>query len=118
MSVQDQFVEQMLGYIRDQEGIIRELIAIMQRCETSKNGLDKFINAVDQGLTSNEKLGQMLRTVCKVQKEQSAAIQQLAMGVLVYVRGGNFTTDAAHIACALGKGQEALKEMWKQKLKG
>jgi hypothetical protein len=43
--------------------------------------------------------------------------QRLIMILTAYVSGSNFTSDNAHMMIGLGKGEDALREMFRQKMK-
>ena len=44
--------------------------------------------------------------------------QRLLMLIMVYVSGDNYQSDVAHALVKMGRGEEALQEMFKQKMSG
>jgi hypothetical protein len=110
--------EVMLRTMRNKEEIVRTILGILEGQKRAEDGLANFVKAIDEGKTSNEQLGQMLRTVVRVQREQAGSLRQLAMVALIYSAGGDLTSDAAKVACNLGAGQEALQEMFRAKMRG
>jgi hypothetical protein len=123
MNLQEEFArlglsDLMLKTMRNKEAILKEIFRILMEQQKCEQGLDNFIKAVDDGKTSNAQLGKMLRTMARVQKEQANALRQLCMVALVYTSGGSLSSDAAKVACNLGRGQEAIQEILKEKFGG
>ena len=109
------FGEQLLRYISDKETIVKELMHILGEQQTISNGLSSFTEAIDDGKVTNKQLGQMIKVLCRGQKSQADAIRNLTMANLIYISGGDFSGDCAIIASKLGKGQEALRAIYKEK---
>lgn len=110
------FADAMLRAMRNKEETLRELIGVIQRQKMVDDGLGNFVKALADGKDRNDQLAQMLLTVVKVVQEQAGALRHLSSIALVYLAGENFTVDAAQVANKLGAGDEALKELFRQKM--
>ena len=54
----------------------------------------------------------------QIQAQQSLAMRKLLMLVLVGTSSSDFDADVTRLANKFGRGDEALREMFKQKLQG
>ena len=106
----------MLRAMRNKEEILKELLGILQRQKRVDDGLNNFAKALADGKDRNDQLAQILLTVVKIVQEQAGALRQLSSIALVYLAGENFTTDAAKVANKLGAGQDAVRELFRQKM--
>lgn len=100
---------------------VAEMLAKLEKTldtqATIRQGLDNFLAAIAEGKTRPDQIAGMLEAVVKVQKKQTEALGQLTSLMIVYLAGGNFTTDAVRMLRRLGRGEDALKQMFKDKLK-
>lgn len=106
------------------KGMLKEKGTVL---ETLANAIDESVR-IQKGLNqaketvlnnqSEENLRKMLNVTMKSLESQSKTITQLALISLVYVANSNFTSDLAHSLTKLGHGQEALQEMFRQKMEG
>ena len=106
------------------KGMLKEKGTVL---ETLANAIDESIG-IQKGLSrakdtvlenpSEANLRKMLHVTMKSLETQSKTITQLALISLVYVANNNFTSDLAMSLGKLGHGQEALQEMFRQKMNG
>ena len=105
----------MLHAVTHRKENLAAILKLMETAERAERGLPKFVAAVEDGKTSNEQLGQMVRVMAKNLVEQAGAIRQLGIISLIYVSSDSFTTDAAKVAGSFGKGDEAIRALFKAK---
>lgn len=117
-SARKELSDLMLRAMRNKDEAISELIGILTRQQKVHLGLQNFAKALSDGKDRNDQLAQMLQKTIEVTIEQADSLRQLAIISLIYLSSDSFTTDAAKIANKLGAGQEALREMLKQKFEG
>jgi len=98
--------------------VVKGLSSSLEKCNGNLNGLEKFINNIDDAEMSKENIRQKLKTLMKVEKEQISIIKQFLLINLIYVSSDTFTTDAAKLTMKLGRGEEALQAMFKAKMSG
>jgi len=108
--------DQMIDIMKNKSAIIKEMLRILEDNKRYDAGLDNFIKAIDEGKTSNAQLAGMLKTIIKIQKDQSNAIRQLSMFGLILASSGELSKMAGTVACNMGNGKEVIREMFKQKM--
>lgn len=106
-----------MDMLKDKEKVVKSLADAYAQSEKIEIGFNGVINTV---LTnpSDENLRKMVNTTMKCVKTMSGIIKMLIMLNLVYVGGDQYSTDVGKILIRLGRGKEALREIFKQKLKG
>lgn len=105
------------GMMSGKEDVILALVRGIENSAKIQNGVAKVKDSVLEN-PSEENLRKQLHVTMKSLETQSAFINQLALICLVYVTGSNYTSDIAQSLIKLGHGQDALKEMFNQKMKG
>lgn len=114
MSEKEEFEELMWKMLKDKGQILRVLIDDIGHSQTQINGLEKFMdNSKDWEI---ENLKEKLPVVFKVMKKQSITIRAMLAVLMVYVSGGDFDTDVAQVLNKMGRGQDAVREILKQKM--
>jgi len=112
-----EIVNLLKGMLKEKGTVIETLANAIDESVKIQKGLNK---AKESLLTNSSRENQrkMLNTTMKSLEAQSKTITQLALISLVYVANSNFTSDLAHSLTKLGHGQEALQEMFRQKMNG
>ena len=105
-------VNGILNLIKDKSGVLRFLIDTMTKTEAVTENLRKY--ATNDTVSNDAKIKALL----EVTANQNVQISKLASLLLVYTANDSFTTDVAKIAVKFGRGEDALKMMFDQKLKG
>lgn len=105
----------MLHAIKHKKENVQAIIDHMSAAEKSVENLPKFIEAVEQGKTNNEQLGQMVRTLTKTCIQQAKAIKQLSTLMMIMVGSKEFDAMATDVAIRMGKGNEAIREFARSK---
>ena len=114
---QSDIVSLLKGMMSGKEEIIQALAKGIENTSKTQNGIGKVKDSVLEN-PSEENLRKQLHITMKSLETQSTFVNQLALICLVYVTGSNYTSDIAQALTKLGHGQDALKEMFRQKMKG
>jgi hypothetical protein len=113
----EQFGDFLLVLMKNKPKVIEELIADIAATEKQYEGLVKVIPSLTPE-TSDANLRHQLKTCMQIQAQQSLAMRKLLMLVLVGTSSSDFDADVTRLANKFGRGDEALREMFKQKLQG
>ena len=114
---QSDVVSLLKGMLKEKGTVIETLASAINESVKIQKGLEKVKDSVLEN-PSEANLRKMLNTTMKSLEVQSKTITQLALISLVYVANSNFTSDLAMSLSKLGHGQEALQEMFRQKMNG
>ncbi len=101
----------LLEILENKEDVIKYLLDLVLKGGDIYQGLSSINNP---DISEEGKLKKVIEVVAK----QSLHIQQLATVLLIYAQSNNFDGDLATMLNKLGKGEEALKIMLDNKLKG
>ncbi len=112
-----EIVNLLKGMLKEKGTVIETLANAIDESVRIQKGLGKVRDSVLEN-SSEENLRKMLSTTMKSLEVQSKTITQLALISLVYTANSNFTSDLAMSLSKLGHGQEALQEMFRQKMNG
>ena len=112
-----EIVNLLKGMLKEKGTVLETLASAIDESVRIQKGLSKVRDSVLEN-PSEENLRKQLHITMKSLETQSKTITQLALISLVYVANSNFTSDLAHSLTKLGHGQEALQEMFRQKLEG
>jgi hypothetical protein len=105
-----------LKLISNREQVIAAILADMDSCAKNAEAFAKLCELFDAGKeVSTEKA---LKAAAKSLRHSNEVNRRMMFLLLVYVSGSHFTGDAAGIMVKLGRGEEALKAVFDQKLKG
>lgn len=114
---QNDIVSLLKGMMSGKEQVITSLAKGIESSAKIQSGIGKVKDSVLEN-PSEENLRKQLHITMKSLETQSAFLNQLALICLVYVTGSNYTGDIAQALIKLGHGQDALKEMFRQKMEG
>jgi len=114
---QSEIVSLLKGMMSGKGEVIEALAKGIENTTKIQKGIGKVKDSVLEN-PSEENLRKQLHITMKSLEAQSAFINQLALICLVYTTGSNYTVDIAQALNKLGHGQDALKEMFRQKMEG
>ena len=106
-----------LDLLKNKPAVIRRALADYELAQKHAAGL----RAVAPSLSDDRgeaNVRHQLQTALKVLAAQSEVLQRLLLITLVGVASGDFDGQVTKLANRLGRGSEALRELWKQKLGG
>ena len=106
-----------MSMLKDKKRVVEALLSAMEQSEKMIKGLSKVSDSVIKN-PSDENLRKMVNTTIKCVSKQSKIIQMLTLVSIVYSSSDKFSSDVVMILAKLAKGDEALREMFNQKLRG
>lgn len=109
--------EVFMEMLKNKEQVVKSLAGAYEQSGRVETGMEKVVDSVLEN-PSEENLRKMINTTMKCVKRQAGIIKMLVMLNLVYVSGSNYSADVAAVLMKMGRGQEALREMFKQKMGG
>ena len=110
----------LLDILKDKSNLITFLLATIQESQKEKEGLLKLTGSLtreDPNLKP-ENIAKCLAVTMKTTAKQSHTLQQLATICLISCQSSGFDTDVAQMMSKMGRGNEALKQMFENKLNG
>ena len=117
MDNQQELVNLLTGMLKEKHTVIETIGLAIDESKRIETGLSKAKDSVLDN-PSDANLRKMLNVTMKSLETQSKTITQLSLISLVYVANDNFTSDVAKILAKLGHGNEAIREMFRQKMNG
>lgn len=111
------FDQVFMDMLKNKKRVVESLAGAYDQSEKIESGLHSVIDSVLDN-PSEENLRKMVKTTMKCTKTMAGIIKMLIMLNLVYVSGNEYTSDVGNILIRLGRGDEALREIFKQKLNG
>lgn len=102
--------------LQNREQVIATILADMDSCAKNAEAFGKLCELFDAGKEVDS--GKVLRAAAKSLRHSNEVNRRALLLLLVYASGGNFQQDAAGVLIKLGRGGDALKEMFKQKMAG
>lgn len=108
----------MMKMFKNRVQVMRMLIQEFEDTRKVADGCQRVLDSWEDGYQTPENMQKQLRTAISTNRRQAVMLEKLALICLLYVMGDSYTSDAAHALNKLGHGQDALREMWEQKLRG
>lgn len=110
----------LLNILKDKKTLIEFLVKTIQETEQEKQGLMRLSDSLtrEEPNLSPANIAKCLAVTMKVSAKQSNAIQNLAVIALIQAQSNSFDVDVAQMMNKLGRGQEALQQMFKNKMEG
>lgn len=113
--------DNLIGLISDKKELLKMILEIIERNHQQAEGCQKLRESIVRKDAPNhtpENLAQCLNVSLAVSAKNSKDIMEMAQILLVYTSGSNFSQDVGMMANKFGKGEAALKAMFKAKLEG
>lgn len=99
-----------LNLLKDKKDVIKFLMKTIETNGKMATGLRKIKSSENEKFKTEKLL--------EVVANQSEQIKHLSLLLLCYSQGGNFDVDVATMMNKMGRGNEALKQMFKNKMNG
>lgn len=95
--------------LKNKGNVIKFLLQTIENTNKYSNGLRKIQNNPNDNLK--------VEKLIEVVSNQSIQIKHLSLLLLCYTQGSDFDVDVAQLLNKMGRGEEALKQMIKNKFK-
>lgn len=108
----------LLDLLKDKGDLIKFLLKVIDDSKKESEGLMKLQQSLsrEDPNTSIENISKCLATTMKISAKQSDTIQKLSLIALISCSSNSFDTDVAQVMNKLGRGKEALQQMFKNKM--
>lgn len=113
----EQLAEMLMTFLKDKEAVISNILKNLSQANTIRRGLDRLLEQLEDEGTELD-FRQVSTVLVKSMKSLSASAEQNGVLALLYVGGTNFDVDSALMMGKIGRGKEALQQMWKKKMEG
>lgn len=100
-------MEIIMDMLKNKGDVIKFLLETIESNNKMSNGLRKLIESNNQEFKTNKLL--------EVVANQSIQIKHLSLLLLIYAQSSDFDKDMAMMLNKMGRGEEALKQMVKNK---
>jgi len=107
-----------MNILKDKKELIKFLLSAIENSQREKEGLLKLSESLtrsDPNLKI-ENIAKCLSVTMRVSAKQSHIIQSLSVIALIQCQSNGFDTDVAQMLNKLGRGDEALNQMLKNKM--
>lgn len=123
--IKGQLGDMMLRAMNNKAEILAELHTNIEKATKTDQGLQNFeefcrkVEADDpEAVFSPRAAAQMIRVLSQTCRAQARSIRHLCCFAMIYGMGDTYDADAAKAAMKLGKGQEGLQAMIRNKFGG
>ena len=100
-------MDTIFNLLKNKGDVIKFLLDTFQKSDNMSAGLRKLKESTNEDFKTEKLL--------EVVTNQSIQIKHLALLLLCYAQGSNFDVDVAHMLNKMGRGEEALRQMMKNK---
>ena len=108
--------EMFLSMLRNKDKVLQ---SILRDIDVSNQNMVAFEKLEDlYGRDAKVNADKALQACAKSLRHVNDVNRRLLMLLLVYVSGGSYSGDTGKVLCKMGRGEEALKEMFRQKMNG
>jgi|SRR5690606_16019123 len=109
-----------MDMLKDKAKIIAYLLEVIEKSSREKEGLSMLRESLvrENPNHSVENIARCLATTMKITAKQSEQVSNLALIALVAVQSSDFDSDVVSLLNKLGRGKEAIQQMFKNKLAG
>ena len=113
----DEMTNLLMSFLKNKTKVAEGLSDAFEQAQSIETGMERLREQIDQ-YGEDISVPATLSAMTKSMQRLAKTNKMLTMIVLVYAAGGGFSGDSATMLTRLGKGQEALRELWKQKING
>lgn len=107
----------LMNVLKDKKELIKFLLETIQSSQKEKEGLLKLSESLTRSEPNLkiENIAKCLSTTMQISAKQSHTIQSLAVIALIQCQSSDFDVSVAQMLNKMGRGDEALKQMIKNK---
>ncbi|MDX1700057.1 MAG: hypothetical protein R3250_05530 [Melioribacteraceae bacterium] len=108
----------MMEFMKDKKTALSAMFENLAKTQSYILGLNKFLDNIDNAEMSEENIRKKFKTLMKVIRDQNSMLTKLLLINIVYMQGDRFDSDVAKVLLKMGHGDEALQQMFKNKMDG
>ncbi len=105
-----------MALLKDKKSALKSILKDIDKTGIYSGGLDQFLETIDTCDLEEVDIRKKLKTIMKVLSSQNAILRKLLFITLIYMQGNTFDSDAGNALVKMGRGEEALKQMFKNKM--
>ena len=105
-----------MAMLKNKEQVIKMILSDLDSCDKNQGAFTKLEGLYAEGKEVN--IDKAMAACAKALRHSNDVNRRLLMLLLVYTTGGDYGSDCAKTLSKLGRGQEALQEMMRQKMAG
>lgn len=105
-----------LEMLKNKEQVIRTVLKDLDTCDKNTAAFTKLEDLYNEGGSVNTE--KVLKAYAKSMRHMNEVNRRLLMILLIYISGDSYNSDTGKVLIKMGRGEEALKEMFKQKMGG
>lgn len=105
-----------MDLLKNKDSVLDQLGVDLLYCSDTMDGIKKILPSVIDG--SEENLRHQLKNSLAINYRQAEILKRLNLLMLIWVGSDEYRTTVAHLANKMGMGEEALREMFNQKMGG
>jgi hypothetical protein len=105
-----------MSMMKNKEQVVKSIFQDLATCEKNMKAFEKLESLYDEGKEVNNQ--KVIKACSRSIRHLNDANRRMLMLLACYSIGGNFDADAAKVLLKMGRGEEALREMFKQKMQG
>lgn len=106
----------LLQMLTNREQVIQSILADLSITAQNLAAFEKLENLYAEGKSVDS--GKVLRACAKSIHHTHQVNQRMLLLLLVYAAGDRCASDMAHLLAKMGRGEDALREMMRQKMSG
>lgn len=106
--------------LKDKTQVISSLLSTIEETGKQKEGLPKLRESLtrENPNLSLENIAKCVAVTMQTEAKQAAMLQSLATICLVYAQSSSFDSDIAKLMIKMGRGDEAVRQVFKNKMEG
>lgn len=114
-------MDEIFNLLKDKKQAISYVLGCIQESNKQSAGLKTLLESIsreDNPNLSAPNLIKIIKTTTKVSAIQADFIKNLAIIALVHMSSSGFDAEIAQLMIKFGKGEDAIKQMFKNKMEG
>lgn len=109
-----------MDLLKDKSALLTYLLKVIEDSDREREGLTMLRDSLvrEDPNHSIDNIARCLSTTMKITAKQSDQLRKISVIALIMAQSSDFDADVAKMLNKMGKGEEALKQMFENKLKG
>ena len=105
-----------MDMLKNKDRVVEAILKDLGACEQNTAAFQKLEGLYAEGCEVNPE--KVMQASAKSIRHLNDVNRRMLMLLLIYVVGGDYTSATAQVLMKMGRGDDALKEMFRQKMQG
>lgn len=105
-----------MAMLKNKDQVATQLLKDLETSQQNAEAFQKLEKLFEEGKQIEPQ--QVMKASAKTLRHMNQLNQRLLVLLLVYMQGSHYTSDTVTFLNKLGRGKEAMQEMFKQKMQG